>query len=287
MSYQKRKITVNFTLSEDDFGDGNDSITVSGLRVECQVDNSGGVAGSTLYAKIYGMKESDMNKCCTYALIIGSIRSVMVTVIAGDDANGMSQIFQGTIFNGMIDYNDAPNVPLVIQARTGYIEQASIAAPNSSVDPTNVAAIIESLAKSIDFGFTNNGVTAFLSNHYSYGSPIEQIRDIARASGIELSIENRIVSIWPTGGLKDNQRVELSPSQGLVGYPTYIGYGYAVTATFTPDIVRGRRINLTSAAPRANGDLYIQNVNHLLSSEIPGGPWFTMATLTTTQTTGL
>ncbi|MGP2516366.1 baseplate hub protein [Yersinia sp. 2545 StPb PI] len=286
MSYQKRKITVNFTLSEDDFGDGNDSLTISGLRVEAQIDNAGGVSGSTLYAKIYGMKESDMNKCCTYAQVYGVIKNIAVTMTAGDEASGMSQVFQGTIFNGLIDYNEAPNVPLVIQAKSGFVEQILPAASNSSQGSTNVASMIESIAKSIDFGFTNNGVNTSLSNHYSWGSPVEQIRDIARAAGIDLSIENRIVSIWPTGGVKDNQMVHLSPSEGLVGYPTYLGYGYSITAIFTPDIVRGRRLRLLSASPRANGDLYIQAVSHLISSEIPGGPWFTMSTLTSTSSGG-
>lgn len=286
MSYQKRKITVNFTLSEDDFGDGNDSLTISGLRVEAQIDNAGGVSGSTLYAKIYGMKESDMNKCCTYAQVYGVIKNIAVTMTAGDEASGMSQVFQGTIFNGLIDYNEAPNVPLVIQAKSGFVEQILPAASNSSPGSTNVASMIEAIAKSIDFGFTNNGVNTSLSNHYSWGSPVEQIRDIARAAGIDLSIENRIVSIWPTGGVKDNQMVHLSPSEGLVGYPTYLGYGYSITAIFTPDIVRGRRLRLLSASPRANGDLYIQAVSHLISSEIPGGPWFTMSTLTSTSSGG-
>ncbi|WP_019210808.1 baseplate hub protein [Yersinia massiliensis] len=286
MSYQKRKITVNFTLSDDDFGDGNDSLTVSGLRVEAQIDNAGGVSGSTLYAKIYGMKESDMNKCCTYAQVYGVIKNIAITMTAGDEASGMSQVFQGTIFNGMIDYNETPNVPLVIQAKSGFVEQILPAASNSSPGSTNVASMIEAIAKSIDFGFTNNGVNTSLSNHYSWGSPVEQIRDIARAAGIDLAIENRIVSIWPTGGVKDNQMVHLSPSEGLIGYPNYLGYGYAVTAIFTPDIVRGRRLRLLSASPRANGDLYIQAVSHLISSEMPGGPWFTMSTLTSTSSGG-
>src|SRR5471030_2959259 len=103
MSFESRDITINFTLSKSDFGDGNNSLTVSGLRVEAQIDNAGGINGSTLYAKIYGMKEADMLKCCTYAQTYQIQKNIMVTLIAGDVVSGMSQIFHGTITDGMID----------------------------------------------------------------------------------------------------------------------------------------------------------------------------------------
>jgi hypothetical protein len=288
MSYLEREIVANFLLAKGDFGEtGQNSLTISGLRIECEVNNAGGVLGSDLLMKVYGMKESDMTKCCTFALSIGSVKDVTVTVMAGDKKSGMSQIFQGTIFYGMIDYNEMPTVPLVIQARAGYVEQSLPAAPNSTPGPMDVTERIKALAQSIDFTFTNNGVNKSLQNHYSWGSPIEQIRDIARAASIDLDISNGTISIWPYGGTKDNQMVEVSAAKGLVGYPTYIGYGYTITTTFSADIVRGRRCRLDGGIPRAKGDFFFQEVRHYLTSQVPNGPWFTISTLTVEETVGV
>lgn len=285
MSYAERKITVIFTLADDDFGAGNNQVTVEGLRVEAQIDNSAGVNGSTLYAKIYGMKESDMLKCCTYAQTFQSIKNILVTVLAGDDESGMSQIFQGTINDALIDYNEMPSVPLVVQARCGYIEQLSVVAPNSK-PVMDVASTIESLSKSIGFDFSNAGVSVSLSNHYAYGSTIQQIKDIARAAQIGLDISNHSVAIWSSGNPKDETIITISPQLGMIGYPTFAAWGQLINSIFMPDFARGRKCRVTSSIDRACGDFWVQSVTHTITSKMPGGPWMTSVTLTTTQTVG-
>jgi hypothetical protein len=279
MSFVKRAITVNFQLSNDDFGNGNNSLTVSGLRVEAMISEAGGTAGSTLYAKIYGMRESDMLKCCTYAQFYNDLKKIVVTVIAGDSVAGMSQVFQGTIHDCRIDYDNAPDVALVIQCRAGYYEQVSSAAPNSHAGSCDVATMIQSLAKSIGFQFKNSGVNQSLQNHYTYGSVIEQIQDIARAAQIDLSISNGKITIWPVGAGNDSEEIVISPANGLRGYPTFISYGYQITSEFNADIVHGRKCQLTTSIQRANGKFYILSVQHMISSEMPEGPWFSMAIL--------
>lgn len=279
MSFIDRAITVNFQLSHDDFGNGNNSLTVSGLRVEAVIDNAGGTTGSTLYAKIYGMKEADMLKCCTYAQFYNDLKKIVVTVIAGDSVAGMSQVFQGTIHDCRIDYDNAPEVPLIVQCNAGYYEQVAPAAPNSHAGACDVATMIQSLAQSIGFKFKNSGVQQSLQNHYTYGSVIEQIRDIARATQIDLDISNGKISIWPQGQGDDSEEILISPSNGLRGYPNFISYGYQIISEFNADIVHGRKCKLSSSIPRANGLFYVLSMQHIISSQTPEGPWFTTAVL--------
>lgn len=284
MSFIEREITVNFQLSNDDFGNGNNSLTVSGLRVEAIIDNAGGAFGCTLYAKIYGMKETDMLKCCTYAQMYNDHKKIMVTVLAGDKQVGMSQVFQGTINDGRIDYDNAPDVPLVIQCRAGFYEQLASAAPNSHPGACDVAEMIEALAKSIGFKFKNIGVSQSLENHYTCGSAVEQIRDIARAAGVDLDISNGMVTIWKRHQSDDSQMVIVSPDNGLRGYPTFLSYGYQITTEFNADFVRFRKCRLTTAIARANGDFFIQAYQHIISSQMPvDGPWFTIAVVSTQE----
>lgn len=287
MSYQSRDITVIIKLADDDFGEGNNELKVEGLRVEAQIDQDGGTSGTTMYAEIYGMKETDMLKCCTYAQSYQVQKNIEVTMLAGDTASGQSQIFQGTITDGAIEYNKTPAVPLVIQCRTGYLQQLYPVPPNSAAGRMDAKSMIKSLAEGAGFSFEGDGVTAGLLNHYSYGSAIQQIKDIARATGIGLDISNGVVRIWPSGQYADDHVVELSPSKGLIGYPTPIATGFIVNAEFTPDMSRGRKCRLTSSIARATGDFFIQNVTHVISSQNPGGPWMTTALITSNPTVGV
>ena len=101
MSYIDREIVVNFLLAKGDFGEtGQNSLTISGLRVECEVNNAGGVLGSDLLMKIYGMKESDMTKCSTFALSIGTVKNVTVTVMAGDKQVECHRFSKAPFFSG-------------------------------------------------------------------------------------------------------------------------------------------------------------------------------------------
>lgn len=105
----------------------------------------------------------------------------------------MSQVFQGTIANAWIDYRGAPEASLNIEAYAGFYEQMKSAAVNSYKGTVDVASIIESLAKSIGFAFSNNGVTAKLSNPYFAGSALTQIKDCAQHAGIGYDISNGVV----------------------------------------------------------------------------------------------
>lgn len=280
MSFIERKIEIEFQLTSDEFTSGNNVVKVSGLRCTASIDNINGIEDGSLQLCIYGMLQADMAKVVTLGKKYMEARNNKVIVTAGDDVSGMTQVFKGTIFKGSIDYAGMPDVSLNISANAVYFENMTPCAANSYKGVTDVATAIESLAKSIGFTFSNNGVVTKLSNPYLPGTAIAQIKDLAQAAGIGCHLSNGEVAIWPNGGVRDDVTLTISSATGMVGYPEYSSIGIDVRTLFNPDLLNGRKVTVQTDLPQGSGDYYCQVARHELSAQMPGGPWFTTAQLT-------
>lgn len=280
MAMIERLINVTFQLANDTFSNGQDTLTVTGLRCEAVIDDINGINQGSLQLRIYGMKIEDMNAMSLLGKRYLEARRNVITVTAGDMVNGMQQVFKGTIYQGSIDYAGMPDVGFNIAASSGYFENVQSSADFSMKGDVSVATIIESIAKGMGFSFLNNGVDAKLSNPHLEGSPLAQIMAVAQAAHVACNVSQGVVAIWPNGGTRDDQIVDISPATGLVGYPVYSQYGIDVTTLFNPNLMNGRKAKVTSDAIGATGDWYVQVTRHELSSQSKNGPWFTTAQLT-------
>ncbi|MES3389895.1 baseplate hub protein [Enterobacter hormaechei] len=274
MAFTEKKITAIFTLQDQTFADGTNQLTLSGIRMMANIESFGIFEQGTCSLRIWGMKPEDMNTLATMAIRTGISHNAL-TLLAGDDEKGMTQVFAGTIFDAYTDYNSLPDVAFCIDSSPGWFEKMVPAAANSFQGVTDVATMMKSLAAAAGFAFVNHGVTVQLSNHYLCGTVMAQIQDVATATGIGCRLANDTVEIWPDGEFTDEESIILSPETGLVGYPEFDPYGLAVTSSFNPDLVYGRRVTITSSIPQACGDFGISQCVHSISSKVPGGPWFT------------
>lgn len=280
MSFLERQINATLVLANGDFGDNlGNTATLIGLRCEVSINNMLGPTLNALQMRIYGMSEGMMNKLSTLGLKPGTAPKNVVTVFAGDNASGTSQVFEGTIANAWTDYRGVPDVSFNIEAYAGHHEQLKPIPVNSFKGTVDVATVIKSLATEMGFAFANNGVTAKLSNPYFAGSAVSQIKDCAQHAGIAYDISNGMVTIWPSGGTRDDLVVNLAPQTGLVGYPSFSSTGIEIESEFNPLIFNGRKVTVQSSIPQACGLWYCQLARHELSSQSPGGPWFTYAKL--------
>ncbi len=280
MSFAERTIDLTFQLAEGQFGENlGKSVKVSGLRCEVSINNMLGESLNAVQLRVYGMSEARMSQLSTLGIKPGATPKNIVTIEASNSSGGMSQVFQGTMANAWTDYRGAPEVSFNVEAYAGLHEQVKSVAVNSYKGTADVATIIESLATSMGFSFTNNGVTAKLSNPYFAGSAVTQIKDCAQHAGIAYDISNGVVSIWPSGGVRDDVTFLISPGTGLVGYPTFYNMGIAIQTEYNPDIFNGRKFQVQSSIPQACGTWYCMVARHELSSQTPNGPWFTYAQL--------
>lgn len=278
MSFIQRRVKVDFNINQDQFSNGTNTLSLEGLRCLASINNANGYSLGQLSLRIYGMKAEDMNKLTNLGQLYLAARKYQVTVSAGDDVNGLTIIFTGTVYTAKIVY-DQPNVCLEVESVAGFYEKMNPAQPFTQKGSVKVSDAIRSM---LPPGFTlvdNQGVSAVISNPYYAGTAISQIQRICADSGTNCSIRNNTVYIWPTGSSVDNNPVSVSPSNGLVGYPTYQSNGITIETVFNPNLVNGKTVNLTSDAFGTTGAWHAVVVNHQVSSEYPGGPWFTQAML--------
>ena len=280
MTFRSREINVEFQIAPDKEGDAfGDSFTYSGLRCEASINNIAGASLNSLQLRVYGMSSVVMNRLSTLGMKITATRRNLVTLSASNPSGGMTQVFQGTISDAWIDYRGAPEISFNVQALAGFYEQVKAIAVNSYKGATDVATVIESLAKSMGFSFTNNGVTAQLASPYFAGSAVTQIKDCAQHAKIAYDISNGSVQIWPSGESRDSVSFQVAPGSGLVGYPIFSNTGINIQTEFNQDILIGRRIDVQSSIPQACGTWYCQVARHEIASQVPNGPWFTYAKL--------
>ena len=275
MTFAIRQINLQFTKSN------GETVNLKGLRCMASITNPGGnSAFGQLQLRVYGMTLAQMNEFSSDGSNMVAVQNQSVTVTAGNQGGSLEQVFSGTLISSFIDLSSVPDVCFVCAAVAGYYNKAAPAAANTYQGAQNAEDIISSLAQSIGYTFENNkNAHAVVQNQYLSGSVVDQMQTVARAASFPLVIENKVVSIWPNNGTRDDIVIDLSADTGLVGYPSYWEAGFTVKSEFNPLVTIGRTINLISDLPKANGKFPVQYVTHDLSTLTPDGPWFTTSKL--------
>jgi hypothetical protein len=229
-----------------------------------------------------------------------------VTIEAGDAVNGMAVIFSGNVYTAMKDLSGSPETFLQIVCNSGAVAAMQPVAPISFPGGADVATIMSSLATQMGMAFENNGVQVQLASPYFAGTALEQAHNVARAANIEMYVDSGTaaptLAIWPKNKTRGGLIPLISPSSGLVGYPTYRDFYMHFRCIFNPNIKMGGQIKMQStsggsAAPSnatlqqtldagPNGYWYVVSpFSYDLAAQLPDGPWF--CDVTCARTSGL
>ena len=286
MALIQRKITIQIALV--DGNGGSNTYTLEDHRVSLTVTNAGSASMGQANIRIFGMTLSAMNEISTLGLIPGVFKPNMVRVIAGDDVNGMSTIYTGTITAAWADMMGAPDIAFTIQATAGLSEAMLPIEPSSYPGTADVAVILSDLASKMKtpayeagLQFENNGVSVILATPYFPLSGRAQIEAVCDHANIDWTIENGKLAIWPKGASRSQPIVpEISADTGMVGYPAYTATGIVVTTQFNPTIRYGASVKVVSELkPACRDDWHVMKLTHDLECDLPGGKWFTQVQL--------
>ena len=272
----KKQLRFVITLGSDNpkFDEaGADQIILQGYRATVICENAGWVQMGELRAEISGMSQSDMNAITSYPLRITEATRNKIVVYA-IDGKQESVVFAGNMVKAWPDYSRMPDVCFRIQARAAYSSALQTVAPRSFKGGSNVADIMRQIATSMGLVFENSGVNVMLSDVYLANTDLEQARDLAKAAGIELNIENNVLSIWPKGSYRNALIPLVSADTGLIGYPSFDGTFLIFDTLYNPSFITGGLIKVESDNLPAKGQWQILKMAHRLESEKPGGAWF-------------
>lgn len=270
----KKQLRFVITLGTGKFGSSNnDTITLQGFRATADIDKAGGMMMGTLRAKIYGVKQADMNSVTTLQWKPGSRIANTVEVFAIDGA-AETLVFAGNIVNAWGDYQNMPDVFLHIQAQACFFNGLQAVQPLSIKGGVDVAVVMARIAKDMGLVFENNNVSVMLTDVYVANTLKEQALELARAANFSLYIDDKVLSITNKYAPRKGIIPEISAQSGLVGYPTFDGIGVNFQTLFNPAITFGGLIKLTTDVKAAEGEWIVVSVAHRLESEKPGGAWF-------------
>ncbi|EHT6564170.1 hypothetical protein NI295_001697 [Salmonella enterica] len=279
MSYVQRDITVEFTLSDGrtfDNGKGN-ILTIPGAKCFATVTVYGGTAGTQITLYVWGLSPAHMADL-SYRGVWRPAQSTANKMRVKADGR---LIFEGDITDAYADYNQAPDIPLILTGQVSFNLRNQTAADFSAKGDVPVADIIRALASSAGLKFENQGVSRSLSNPHFSGNIVQQMLDAASAADINIDLGDvEKVTIWPKDKALDIPPLYISPDHGLIGYPVYTMTGLSATTIFCPDLFIGRRVHLESSLPNVTGDYQLTGVIHTITSRTVGGPWSSNCTMT-------
>lgn len=282
MTFIRRKIELTFILGQGVFGEsGTDTIVVTGQRVYFTVVEAMGPRIGTANLRVYGLTQSLLRQLTDLNRYAFAQRKNRIIVKAGDDKSGMSVVFDGQVHLAQIDMSTAPDIAMNVEAKGGLLERLKIQEPISYPGSADAAVILSDLAYKMGMDFENGGVSVQLATPYYAGSLMEQAEACARDANVDMVITHgeegrNLMVITPKGVPRGGMIPLISPSTGLVGYPSYssgLG-GLAVKCVFNPFLQLKGLVKIESDLEVANGQWLTFHIAHELESEVPGGHWF-------------
>jgi hypothetical protein len=270
----KKQLRFVITLGTGKFdSSGNDTVTLQGFRSTVDIDKAGGMMMGTLKAKIYGVKQADMNSVTTLQWKPRTWIPNTVEVFAVDGA-AETLVFAGNIVNAWADYQSMPDVFLYIQAQAAFFGALKAIPPRSFKGVIDVPSVMSQIARDLGLTFENNGVTTQLTDLYLPNTGLEQAKDLAKEAGCDLYLDDKILAITPPNAPRKSLAPLISPATGLIGYPTFDGAGVNFQILFNPGVTFGGTIKLETSVPQAAGEWIVTSVAHRLESDKVGGAWF-------------
>lgn len=269
-SFTKKQIEVRITLAAGSFGGKGTEKVINGLPVSVEVSKTGGDEKPSCKISIGGMAYSDMEQLTTLAFRPLQTKKNLVAIFAGDEENGLSQVFAGEITQASADFNAAPDVTFDIEAMSGYYPSLKPAGPQTISGEVGVADFISQQAQIMGYDFRNEGVTTKLKDTILNGTPMQKARAAARQAGANLLIDDNTLLLLPPGKERKGTTVLLSDKSGLMGYPSFSSEGITLDAIYNPAFQLNGLIEVKSIVPKASGTWRITKLEHKLSANNPG-----------------
>lgn len=280
MAFAERIIDLTFTKAAGLFAQSQTNIIhLSGLRVQCSINNFSGVTTCEAQLRILGMTQAHLIDLAAPNSAFMAQRNIKLEIRAGV-AGAMDLIFSGAIATGQIDLNNQPDSALVIIAQSGLLDNVIPAGSTSYPKTTDHISILSYLASKMGLAFIATGTPKILNTPYIYGSYRDQVIRVVDAASVNFMIMNDTLYVWPRYGLVDSAAIRaqaplISPDTGMVGYPTFSDIGVSVTTLFNSALRPSQTVTIASSMQFANGSWNIYHASHELESQTPNGKWFT------------
>lgn len=291
-SFTQKQLRVTFSLGDQtaSFPGGGNQVVLTGLRTVASISGSVGFL-SQLDLQVYGMLASDMNALSVISVpnqptAIGK-NQVLLEGNQGGPNDQWYTIFNGLIIEGGPEYRGMPEVFFHCQAvPIAYFTGKGQTNPLSYQSGAQLSDVLGSISSSMGTGTPQlNGVSGSVpAGSYFPGTPLDQLHALKAKSGnaFDWTIDpsNTLVTLPVSNGTpqprQGGTQLVLTPTSGLVGYPTAEIMGIGVVALFDPALLGlGTQFQIQgSDIPKANGTWLAYSMSLALEAlKLGGGQW--------------
>jgi hypothetical protein len=275
-SFVQRLIRATLTLGTPGAvfaGTHSNQLILTNLRMSVQISGTVSLPAQA-DIKIFGMLKADMDALTT-AWLTDAVVTDNTVLIEVETDTGFSQIFFGYIFEACPQYDAMPNVYFQIQSQVNYVQQLAGAPASSYPQVTPVATICADLASRMGLTFNNQGVTATLAFPYLAGTLMDQLFKVCDSTNTDWFINAKELVIAPRNtGRMDLPVLEITPDNGLIGYPVFTRSGLYANVLYDPALGMQQRVKISgSDVPAANGTWSVLHYDHSIESVTPDGLW--------------
>jgi hypothetical protein len=246
---------------------------VTGLRVSCHIEVTGGLQNNTCKLAIFGLPLSEMNQLTTFGTQFISQNKNGVSISAGD-ASGMALVFSGNIWQAYVDGQAQPQVCLRVDAQPGNWYNVKSQTPLSFKGPTKASDVAQKIAGYLGMNLINNGVNTVLQNPYFASDAVTMMQKLSEHAGFDWVMDRGNVTITPPGGSNSGGGAVISPQTGMVSYPIFVSNCLTVKTLLNPNIRTQDIVTVQSSLTPACGSWKVFKIEYDLESLMPHGKWF-------------
>ncbi len=253
---------------------GDNQLTSTGLRVLFNCMYGGGAVMPTAQIKIYGLPLDKMMKL--FRVRWQTLEALMnrVRIDAGEEGETLYKVFEGNITFAYPEMESAPDVALAIDSQAAIFEHLRPVSPTQFEGENDVADMIKTLCDEMGYQFENNGVSKIIDTRYLPDTALAKIQALATHADIDLYIEQDLIAIAPKGVPRKLKIPIISPSTGLIGYPTPDLRGVSFKCLYNPAIRFGGVVSIQdSEIAICNADWRAYGVWLSLEANVPNGNW--------------
>ncbi|MDC9599018.1 baseplate hub protein [Xenorhabdus anantnagensis] len=277
MAFNRKEIRITLTLSgenESFTSSGQNKLSATGFRVSVEVNYGNGAISPQAQIKIHGLPLETMERLLRRKYnTLEALRNT-ITIEAGDQGEELSQVFKGGIAFARPNFDDAPNIALIIEAQTAILEKMTGVDAESYEGEHDVVNIMSNICKRMGYSFESNGVSVILSDVYLGNTNMEKIKWLAEAANLNLYIESNSISVTKKDQPRNLKIPVISPETGLIGYPVPTMIGIQFKCFYNPLVRFGGIVRVAgSQISICNDDWLTYGVRIVLETEQDSAQW--------------
>jgi hypothetical protein len=278
--FKRKLISVDLTLAEpgQEFSPGKNTKHVEGLATDVTIEKAGLPVLNSCKVVINNMKQDDVVKISTtdpkrhlFA------RRNSIAVMAWEEGGVPGLVYKGEVDQAYGAY-DAPDLSVHIEAMTGSYGAIMPLAPDTKEGSVDGLKLIEDAATEMEYPYENPcGVEPIMiTDPVVNGSPVDKIRWLENALGIQVTIEDGKVTVLPWDTPRPGKPIEVNADTGMIGYPTVSIGRIKLKNVWRPEFKLATVIDVKSIVPNATGKWKIIRLSQKLQSFGAGDSWETM-----------